>query len=308
MRRLFLPLLMILFTFPAYNKSLVRTYSSLRKVVAVTPSHLARLPIFLASRPLYSTFKEELTPSGVVAVYRPKGWTSSDVVSKVKWIIINGEKNKLGIEKGKKYKTKTKIGHGGTLDPLAEGVLVLGVGSGTKLLSEYLSGEKGYRAVATLGCETDTQDCTGNVTEAMDCSSIAHEDIEKHVNTFKGQIAQIPPMFSALKKDGKRLYDLARKGIEVEREARQVMVYDLQYLRHELPEFGLDITCGGGLYVRTLIVDLARAAGGRANMKELLRTKQGMFTLTDCIHQDDWNYHQFCRSIRKCTEKKNSSQ
>ena len=125
---------------------------------------LAHFPSYSISRHLCSTSEEdELTPSGVVAIYKPKGWTSSDVVSKVKGIVINGERDKLGIEKGRKYKTKTKIGHGGTLDPLAEGVLVLGVGRGTKLLPGYLSGDKGYRAVATLGCEMDTQDCTGQV-------------------------------------------------------------------------------------------------------------------------------------------------
>ena len=308
--RILLALMMMMLSVPSmYYKSAARAYFSFKRILATSsrekiPSYNV-FPPYLTSSSLYSTsMKDEVTPSGVVAVYKPIGWTSSDVVNKLKWIIINGEKEKLGITKDTKYKTKTKIGHGGTLDPLAEGVLVIGVGKGTKQLQGYLSGDKGYRAVAVLGCEMDTQDCTGNVTETMDCSHLRHEDIKQHIDTFRGKIEQIPPMFSALKKDGKRLYDLARNGMEVERKARQVMVHDLEYLPRELPEFGLEVTCGGGVYIRTLIVDLARAVGGRAHMKNLLRTKQGIFTLEDCIHQDKWNYQEICGGIHRCSERK----
>ena len=158
--------------------------------------------------------------------------------------------------------------------------------------------------MALLGSEMDTQDSTGNVTESLDCSYMRHEDIQEKLAAFRGDIMQIPPMYSALKKDGNRLYDLARKGIEVERKPRKVSIYNLEYCYRELPEFGLNVVCGGGLYIRTLIVDLARAAGGRAHMTELLRTKQGMFTLDDCIYEDNWNYQEICKAIERCTAKK----
>jgi len=193
-------------------------------------------------------------PSGLVAILKPKNWTSSDVVMKVKGVLLKGMQHRCN------GKFKLKIGHGGTLDPLAEGVLVLGVGEGTKLMSQYLEGSKGYQAVACLGAETDTLDCTGEVVERVDCSGIDTHTLDAALARFRGDIQQVPPMYSALKRDGKKLYELARAGIEVEREARNVSVYSLRLtptfpeadgmglgLGHEkrelqLPLFGLDIS------------------------------------------------------------------
>jgi tRNA pseudouridine55 synthase len=249
---------------------------------------------------------EEVTvPSGLLAVFKPRDWTSSDVVSKVKGILSKGMQRRCG-----NTRFKIKVGHGGTLDPLAEGVLVLGIGEGTKLMGDYLAGSKGYQAVALLGAETDTLDNTGAITETVDSSSITENDLFLAMIPFRGDIMQVPPMYSALKRDGKKLYELARDGITVEREPRPVTVHSLELLSEfqedpvgerirkiALPYFGLDISSGGGFYVRSLISDLARSCGGRAHMTDLLRTKQGPFGIKDCVLEANWNFDDLCKGI-----------
>jgi tRNA pseudouridine55 synthase len=246
-------------------------------------------------------------PSGLVAVYKPKDWSSFDVVARVRGILSRG------MEERCKRRFKIKVGHGGTLDPLAEGVLVLGIGEGTKLMGEYLSGSKAYHAVAKLGEETDTLDCTGVVTAAVDCAHINENILNDALQSYRGQISQMPPMFSALKKDGKKLYELAREGIEVERQPRNVTVYSLQLLPRynedwlhpedsqpvELPYFGLNVECSGGFYVRSLISDLGKSCGGRAHMTALRRVKQGQFELQTCLPQTQWNFEDICLAIAK---------
>ena len=244
-------------------------------------------------------------PSGLVAIYKPRDWTSSDVVSKVKGILSKGIQSRCG---NKRF--KIKVGHGGTLDPLAEGVLVLGIGEGTKLMGDYLAGQKRYQAVAILGSETDTLDNTGTVTEVVDSSSITLNDLDTALAPFRGDIMQVPPMYSALKRDGKKLYELAREGITVEREPRAVTVFALNLLTEykdsprletmrkiELPSFGLDISSSGGFYVRSLISDLAKSRGGRAHMTDLLRINQGPFDISDCILEENWNFDALCKGI-----------
>jgi tRNA pseudouridine55 synthase len=240
-----------------------------------------------------------LIPSGLLAVRKPKDWTSNDVVQKVRVLLQREAKAILG------EKRKVKVGHGGTLDPMAEGVLVLGVGEGTKMMTEYLAGGKSYVAEALLGFETNTLDSTGNVTVTKDCSSIVVADLESQLPNFTGEITQVPPMFSALKHNGKRLYDLAREGIEVERESRTVTVKSLRLEQGdlELPYFGLYIESSGGFYVRTLIEDLAQASGGCAHMTALERTAQGPFTLEDCIGPGEWDFANICSAITRSSEK-----
>jgi tRNA pseudouridine55 synthase len=231
-------------------------------------------------------------PSGLCPVYKPKGWSSNHVVTSVK-NIINREARKIHGSK-----VAIKVGHGGTLDPMAEGVLVLGIGSGTKLLGDYLAGSKGYHAVALLGQATDTLDATGTVTETVDCSQITVAQLQGSLEKFRGEILQVPPMYSALKRNGQKLYELARQGIEVEREQRKVAVYKLElFPQYEVPEFGLDIECSGGFYVRSLIADLAKEVNGVAHMTELVRTKQSCFSLDDCLYQKDWNFGEIYRHI-----------
>ena len=249
-----------------------------------------------------------VVPSGLVAIFKPKNWTSSDIVSKVKGILLRGMKERAECTTGGKF--KIKVGHGGTLDPLAEGVLVLGIGEGTKLMSSYLEGSKGYQAVAMLGQETDTLDNTGTVVETVYCSSIDLRMLDAGLEQFRGDIMQVPPMYSALKRDGKKLYELARQGIEVEREARNVTVYSLQMMPEFqediqglkkrpllLPSFGLSVQSSGGFYVRSLISDLARACGGRAHMTDLLRVKQGPFEIADCLTEPEWVFDSICERI-----------
>ena len=252
-----------------------------------------------------------IVPSGLLAIFKPKDWTSSDVVSKVKGILSKGMQERCN---NKRF--KIKVGHGGTLDPLAEGVLVLGIGEGTKLMGDFLAGSKGYHAVALLGAETDTLDCTGAVTETVDSSAITESDLKAALAPFRGDILQIPPMYSALKRDGKKLYELARDGITVEREPRAVTVHSLDMLSEyqefpfgtesrkiQLPHFGLDISSGGGFYVRSLISDLARSCGGRAHMTDLIRTKQGPFVISDCLMQVDWTFGNLCDGLRTTNAK-----
>lgn len=252
-----------------------------------------------------------IVPSGLLAVFKPKDWTSSDVVSKVKGILSKGMQTRCN---NKRF--KIKVGHGGTLDPLAVGVLVLGIGEGTKLMGDYLAGSKGYHAVALLGTETDTLDCTGAVTETVDSSAITESDLKSALAPFRGDILQVPPMYSALKRDGKKLYELARDGITVEREPRAVTVHSLDMLSEyqesplgtksrkiQLPHFGLDISSGGGFYVRSLISDLARSCGGRAHMTDLIRTKQGPFVISDCLLEENWNFENICEGLRAANAK-----
>ncbi len=152
-------------------------------------------------------------------------------------------------------------------------------------------GSKSYRAQAVLGTETDTLDSTGKIIETIDSTHITYAALEAALPAFRGNITQIPPMYSALKKNGKRLYELARKGEIVERAARPVTIYSLDMVELESSQeklnddgkregiFGLDVNCSGGTYIRTLISDLARACGGRAHMTGLCRTKQGPYVL-----------------------------
>jgi tRNA pseudouridine55 synthase len=236
--------------------------------------------------------------------------TSNDVVQQLKSVL------KRSLPPQQQTRNAIKIGHGGTLDPLAEGVLVIGVGAGTKMLSSYLSGSKGYRAVAKLGVATDSLDAEGKVVATADASHVTAEALRDALVYFRGDIQQIPPMFSALRKNGERLYELARKGEVVERAPRNVTVYRLELVttadQSELsspscvsipPEgFVLDIECSGGFYVRTVIDDLAKKVDSLAHMTALLRTKQGVFTLRDCLPSDPamWTVETIARNLRHC--------
>ena len=210
-------------------------------------------------------------PSGLAAIYKPKGWSSAEVVYKLRVLMRDGLQARTGCSKRKSI---IKVGHGGTLDPLAQGVLVVGFGKGTKLMDTYLSGIKAYQAIAKLGYETDSYDANGAITETVDSTHVTYDMLENALQQYRGDILQTPPMYSALKIDGQRLYTLARQGLEVDREARPVTTYKLELVRKphpyllaetndinselNLPLFGLDIECSGGFYVRSIIRDVAR--------------------------------------------------
>jgi tRNA pseudouridine55 synthase len=183
-----------------------------------------------------------------------------------------------------------RIGHAGTLDPLASGVLVIGVGHGTRIL-EYLQGmPKVYRASLVLGLETDTQDVTGITQAEADASAVTEEQFRAELARFQGESLQVPPMFSALKSGGKKLYELARRGETIEREPRKITLYSVEALRFEpgpRAEALFRVTCSAGTYVRTLCHDLGRALGVGAAMRSLEREAVGSFRLEDALPLDD---------------------
>lgn len=184
-----------------------------------------------------------------------------------------------------------KIGHTGTLDPMATGVLPLLLGKATRAASLLEDTDKEYEAGFRLGVSTDTEDSTGKVLETNE-APVSRETLESLLPQFRGEIMQVPPMYSAVSKDGKRLYELARKGIEVEREARPVAIFKLELTEYnEISREGkLVVSCSKGTYIRTLIADLAKAAGSLGVMTALRRTKACGFTLADAITLDETKF------------------
>ncbi|KAL3902979.1 MAG: hypothetical protein SGILL_010622, partial [Bacillariaceae sp.] len=210
---------------------------------------------------------------------------------------------------GRKQKAKQiKVGHGGTLDPLASGVLVLGVGKGTKLLQDYLTGSKAYRAVGQLGKETDTLDLdpTGTVVKEKPWGHVTEESLKAVLPKFLGTISQVPPLYSAKRVNGKRLYELARdEGIDVNDihiDPKTVHIYDIQ-INVNLPNFTIDAEVGGGTFIRSLIRDIAYEVDTVATTTVLQRSKQGPFLLEDCIEKDDWTADNIFAQIEKWNEK-----
>ncbi|CAM9619638.1 unnamed protein product [Chrysoparadoxa australica] len=254
-----------------------------------------------------------IKPNGVFAVYKPSDWSSTDVVTRVKNVLDKGYRAQLHKANGgtgkpprpkRRAKPLVKCGHGGTLDKLATGVLVLGVGNGTKSMKNFLSGNKVYLGKGMLGVATDTLDTEGKVMETLDCSHITKEMVEAALEDFKGDIMQVPPMYSALRVQGKRLYELAREGKQVEREPRPVVIYRLEAIWDdvELPAFKLFVECSGGTYIRTLMADLGAALGSCAHMTSLERQQQGSFTLNECLPKEEWEFETLMSHLAKANE------
>ena len=209
--------------------------------------------------------------TGVLILDKPAGFTSFDAVAVCRRLCH-----------------ERKIGHTGTLDPMATGVLPLLLGKATRAASLLEDTDKEYEAGFRLGVSTDTEDSTGKVLETSD-TPVSRELLESLLPRFRGEIMQVPPMYSAVSKDGKRLYELARKGIEVERDARPVTIFKLELMEYheETREGKLTVSCSKGTYIRTLIADLAKAAGSLGVMTALRRTKACGFTLADTITLDE---------------------
>lgn len=199
--------------------------------------------------------------NGIINIYKEKGFTSFDVVAKLRGIL----------------KTR-KIGHTGTLDPDAEGVLPVCVGKATKICELLTDKTKEYEAVMLLGRTTDTQDVTGETLTQQEVRCSAKE-VEKAVLSFAGDYMQVPPMYSALKVDGRKLCDLARAGVTVERAARPVHIFSIEILSIELPRVRMRVCCSKGTYIRTLCQDVGEVLGCGACMESLLRTRVGEFAL-----------------------------
>lgn len=201
--------------------------------------------------------------SGIINVYKEKGFTSHDVVAKLRGIL-----------------KQKKIGHTGTLDPDAEGVLPVCLGKATKVCDLLTDKDKEYETVLLLGKATDTQDITGTVIEELPVSC-TEEQIREIITGFVGDYSQIPPMYSALKVDGKKLCDLARAGVEVERKPRDVKIYSIDIMEIALPRIRMRVHCSKGTYIRTLCHDIGVSAGCGGCMESLLRTRVADFNLRD---------------------------
>ena len=205
--------------------------------------------------------------NGILCVNKPAGFTSFDVVAKLRGILC-----------------ERRLGHGGTLDPMATGVLPVFVGTATKACDIMPDNTKSYRAGFRLGETTDTQDVTGEVLTRSD-TAVAEDALRAVIPGFIGDIMQLPPMYSAVQVNGQRLYDLARKGVEVEREPRPITVYGIDLVSYDAAsrEGVLDISCGKGTYIRTIISDIGERLGCGGVMTSLVRTSSGGFTLGDCF-------------------------
>lgn len=201
---------------------------------------------------------------GVLIVDKPVGITSHDVVDEVRAIF-----------------RMRKVGHTGTLDPPASGVLPLCLGRATKISRFLMDLDKEYVATVRFGVETTTQDSTGEVVAERDASGLTEEALRAVLPRFQGHIEQIPPMVSAIRKDGVRLYELARQGVEVPREPRRVFVKELELLEFSPPTARLRVVCSKGTYVRTLCADIGKALGVGAHQSALVRTRCGAFRLED---------------------------
>lgn len=206
---------------------------------------------------------------GILNVLKPPGLTSMEVVRRLK-----------------RLTRQRHVGHGGTLDPLAEGVLPICFGQATRLMEFLVEGVKVYRARVRLGVATDTYDAEGRVTFTADPSHITREQVEAALASFQGFIQQIPPMYSALKREGRRLYQLAREGVEVPREPRRVYVHRIQLVEWEPPELTLEVEVGRGVYIRSLAHDLGQALGVGAHLTGMVRLRAGPFTLDDATPLD----------------------
>lgn len=207
--------------------------------------------------------------NGVIIVDKEKGKTSFDEIRDIR----------------KKYNIK-KVGHAGTLDPMATGVLIILVGETTKLSDYLMNHDKEYIATLKLGKKTDTGDSEGTIIEEKEIPNLCKENVQNVLNTFIGKSKQIPPMYSAIKVNGKKLYELAREGKEIERQERKIEIYSLEIIKlieenKKIAEIEFKVNCSKGTYIRTLCEDIAEKLGTCGYMKELRRTRVGRFTLND---------------------------
>jgi tRNA pseudouridine55 synthase len=210
-------------------------------------------------------------PDGLALVDKAAGWTSHDVVARSRGLLAT-----------------RKIGHSGTLDPDATGLLLLGVGKVTRLLRYLGLTTKRYTGVVVLGTATSTLDAAGEVTGTWDMDHVALDDVRAAAAAFTGDILQVPPMVSAIQIDGRRLHELAREGIEVERAARPVTVHELTVADPIAPgRFPIEVACSSGTYIRSLAADLGTALGGGAHLRDLRRTAIGSFTVDEAVVLDD---------------------
>ncbi|MBI9062373.1 MAG: tRNA pseudouridine(55) synthase TruB [Marinilabiliaceae bacterium] len=211
---------------------------------------------------------EKYKAGQVLLINKPLTWTSFDVVNKIRYSL----KKYLGIK-------KIKVGHAGTLDPLATGLMIVCTGKATKEIDQYLGQKKRYVASVRLGATTPTLDMETEPDQEFPWKHITKQWLEEVVQSFQGEIEQVPPVFSALKVNGRKAYEMARKGQEVKMQPRQVTIHDMQVLESNLPDFKVDVTCSKGTYIRSLARDLGTALESGAFLTGLVRTEIGDFNL-----------------------------
>jgi tRNA pseudouridine55 synthase len=209
---------------------------------------------------------------GVVVINKPDGITSHDVVARIR--------KKLGLR---------RVGHAGTLDPLATGVLVILLGKSTKLFDKFVAFDKAYIATLILGQETTSADIQGKLVRERDYTHITREAVERAFVEFTGEIQQLPPMVSAVKKNGKKLYEFARKGIVVERQPRSIRIDRLEIVDFNPPHVKFYVECSKGTYIRQLAQDVGEYLGCGACISQIERTKVGSFSIKDAIKIEDLN-------------------
>ena len=227
--------------------------------------------------------------NGVLNIFKPKGMSSFDAVRIVKKVAGTG-----------------KVGHTGTLDPEATGVLPICIGKATKIIDYIMNSEKVYEETLKLGIRTTTYDLEGEVLEEKDCNHLTDVEILQAVNSFIGEYSQVPPMYSALKQNGVRLYELARKGIEVEREGRLITIYNIEDIKINNPYISMKVSCSKGTYIRSLCYDIGEKLGVFATMTELNRAKTSVFSQEESININDLtkeNINGYILSMEEALEK-----
>ena len=227
--------------------------------------------------------------NGVLNIFKPQGMSSFDAVRVVKKVARTG-----------------KVGHTGTLDPEATGVLPICIGRATKIIDYIMDSEKVYEVTLKLGIRTTTYDLEGEVLEERDPSHLTEEEILNSINSFKGEYSQIPPMYSALKQNGVRLYELARKGIEVERKGRLINIHNLEDVKINNPYISMKVTCSKGTYIRSLCYDIGEKLGVFATMTQLNRAKTSVFSQEKSININELtkeNINDYILSMEEALEK-----
>jgi tRNA pseudouridine55 synthase len=215
--------------------------------------------------------------NGILNVIKPLEWTSMEVVRRVRR--LTGQK---------------KVGHAGTLDPQATGVLPICIGQATRVMEYLVDSPKTYSALVHLGVSTDSYDALGKIEESRDASHVTEQDVESALDKYRGTFNQVPPMYSALKRDGERLYNLARAGIVVDRPPREVEIYGLKVTQWTPPGVRLEMECGRGMYVRSLAHDLGADLECGAHLKELTRLHTGPFDISAAVSMDE--VEEACRN------------
>ena len=221
--------------------------------------------------------KEKFINGEVILIDKPLNWTSFQVVNKIRWII----KNTFGLK-------KIKVGHAGTLDPLASGLLILCTGKMTKQIEQFMGQEKEYVGTISLGATTPSYDLETEINQYFPTEHIDKELLENTLSKFTGTIDQKPPIFSALKKEGKRLYEFAREGLNIDVPSRKVVIRNFEITQIKFPEIDFKVNCSKGTYIRSLVYDYGKSINSGAYLSALRRTKIGEFSVENAIQMEDF--------------------